>query len=651
VAISGELPVPVEYGSSSSRAGGRPDPTQVNTLVDLYRSHQQRIYRYCLALLRNPDDAEDATQETFTRAAPFLPNLPGDLSAYLTTVARNICCDVVRARARRSVPIETVPLADRKVSPERQSVDWDVVRRMWRQLSPSERLLFAYTFAGYKYEEIANRTGMSRPSVSVGLARARRRLRDLAAATGTLALLPLGLRRLLERLVRRANAAASSAQTTVLGMADQVGLVVTSLLAGLFVVSASAPAAQLPMTAATAQRPAGVADPTIQSAATTTVPVPAAHLAPTGGAARTTGTTHQSGSSVPQLPGGASWLLPGAEATPVNSGINQTAASPNYPSDHTVLVAGTITDGCVAGPSCAALFRTTDAGVSWSRLAYLTYKDGLILLPPTYPTDPAIFMLVPYVGLEESPSGDGTFNRVIPGISNAAIAPWSPPGQDEVAGIAGNALQIYPPEATTPASTATLPANFVAGSVVFTAPDVVAVGGWMGAAGGPLAVSGVGAVTLCPLSGACGPAVTLPGSTGVAPILGATPSVATDHVVVATMPTGAYISRDSGRSFTLALPAPSGTAFQTGSVGEGPAGPRILLSTARTPQRPKLVILSSDDLGQSFTGITGNLDSISNLVGTAAYPDGTILAALGSDAQNRFALRQTTGNGTWIIPS
>jgi len=651
VAISGELPLPVEYGSSSSRPGVRPDPTQVNTLVDLYRSHQQRIYRYCLALLRNPDDAEDATQETFTRAAPFLPNLPGDLSAYLTTVARNICCDVVRARARGSVPIETVPLADRKVSPERQSVDWDVVRRMWRQLSPSERLLFAYTFAGYKYEEIANRTGMSRPSVSVGLARARRRLRDLAAATGTLGLLPLGLRRLLERLGRRANALASSAQTTVLGMADQVGLVVTGLLSGLFAISASAPAAMPPMAVVAAQRPAAVADPVIQPVAVTTAPVLAARLAPTGRAAHTSGTSQQSGSSVPQLPGGASSLLPGAEATPLDSHINQTAASPDYPSDHTVVVAGTVSVGCVGGPPCEALFRTTDAGASWSRLAYLTYQDGPILLPPTYPTDPAIFMLVPNTGLEESPTGDGNFSRVLPGISSAAIAPWSPPDQDEVAGIAGNTLQIYPPGATAPASTTALPANFVAGSVAFTAPDMVAVGGWMGAAGGPFAVSGVGAVTLCPLSGACAPAVTLPGSSGVAPILGATPGVATDHLVVATSPTGAYISRDSGRSFTLALPAPSGTAFQTGTVGEGPVGPRILLSTASTPQRPQVVVLSSDNLGQSFTAITGNLDSISTLIGTAAYPDGTILAALGSDAQNRFALRQTTGNGTWINPS
>jgi RNA polymerase sigma factor (sigma-70 family) len=643
VAISGELPFPVETVNGGARDRGRGDTGQVNTLVDLYRRHQQRIYRYCLALLRNPDDAEDATQETFTRAAPFLPNLPGDLSAYLTTVARNICCDVVRARARRSVPIDNIPLADRKVSPERQSVDWDVVRRMWRQLSPAERQLFAYTFAGYKYEEIASRTGMSRPSVSVGLARARRRLRDLATATGTLALLPLGIRRMLERLARRTNATLSTAQATVAGLADQVGVVLAGLVSGLFVLSSTTPAQPAMAVASVARHGAGTG-PVVagvqlgaQSAATGAV-----HLA--SGAQPPT--RHRAGAATPQLPVPTS-LVPGDGATPFDTGVFSVAASPNYPSDHTLFISGAIVrKGCLGqGPTCQGLFRSRDGGADWTRLTPPGYEEGPILLPPTFPTDPAIFMLVPGVGLEESADGGNTITGTIPGVTAASIAPWSPPGQDEIAALTGNSVAIYAAGATAPTSTAVLPAGFSAygGQIAFTAPGSVAVAGTV-----PSAASGVvGAVTLCPLSGACAPPVLLPGSSSWPTALATSPKVASDHLVAALYGTGTYVSRDGGASFALALTPPTDAAFQTLSVGEGPSGPRIVVSSAWMVDQP-VVVWMSDTLGQSFTDITGNLGATSDLVGTAEYPDGTIVAALMADATNHFALRQSTGNATWI---
>ena len=50
-------------------------------LVDLYRRHERRIFRLCRAYLMNPADAEDATQETFMRAAGRLGSLSGDVGA------------------------------------------------------------------------------------------------------------------------------------------------------------------------------------------------------------------------------------------------------------------------------------------------------------------------------------------------------------------------------------------------------------------------------------------------------------------------------------------------------------------------------------------------------------------------------------------
>jgi RNA polymerase sigma factor (sigma-70 family) len=636
VAIAGELPLPVESGG-----GAVPGPTQVNNLVDLYRHHQQRIYRYCLALLRNPDDAEDATQETFTRAAPFLPNLPGDLSAYLTTVARNICCDVVRARSRRPVPLENVPLADRRVSPERQSVDWDVVRRMWRQLSPAERLLFAYTFAGYKYEEIATRTGMSRPSVSVGLARARRRLRDLAAATGTLALLPVAVRRLLERLARRANNTAASAQAALVGVVDQVGVAAVGLLSGLFAISAAGPALAAPAFAPVASRqPAALEGAGVEQAATATEQAPAQRLEP----AKRGGPTPPAASILPPAAAPVGAVIPGATATPDQTSVRTLAASPGFPSDHIVFVTGTVQDGsCVNGQACPALFRSGDAGASWTRLSMLTYQPGLVLLPPHYPADPAFFVVERYRGLEESPTGDGTFTWTVPGVVAAAIAPWSPSRHAQLAAVVGDSVQLYAEGNNAARPGPALPPGFVAYDIAFSAPDTVVVSGVTPNASGGLS----SVVAACPLSGACPMAAVLPASGGGAPALAVSANVASDHVVTAMGQDGLYVSRDGGRSFALVARPPADRVFSTATVGTGPLGPRIVVSSDTT--RP--TVLYSDDLGQTFVDATGNLDAGARVIGMAAFPDGTLLAGLLSEVRDNFGLRVSSGGGRWINPA
>jgi RNA polymerase sigma factor (sigma-70 family) len=66
----------------------------------LYRHHHQEIYRYCLAILRNPEDAEDALQSTMTAA---LRSLPGEereieLRPWLFRVAHNEAITLARRR-------------------------------------------------------------------------------------------------------------------------------------------------------------------------------------------------------------------------------------------------------------------------------------------------------------------------------------------------------------------------------------------------------------------------------------------------------------------------------------------------------------------------------------------------------------------------
>jgi RNA polymerase sigma-70 factor (ECF subfamily) len=66
----------------------------------LMRRHQRRIYRLALHLLRDPAEAEDATQETFVRAYGALERFDGRSEAFtwIYRIAVNLSLNVIRAR-------------------------------------------------------------------------------------------------------------------------------------------------------------------------------------------------------------------------------------------------------------------------------------------------------------------------------------------------------------------------------------------------------------------------------------------------------------------------------------------------------------------------------------------------------------------------
>src|SRR6266508_375921 len=75
------------------------DPAQIVS------EHRSRIYRYLLSMARDPQTAEDLTQETFLRALRGLGSLrePAALVSWLYRLATNVFLDRVRAEARRTL--------------------------------------------------------------------------------------------------------------------------------------------------------------------------------------------------------------------------------------------------------------------------------------------------------------------------------------------------------------------------------------------------------------------------------------------------------------------------------------------------------------------------------------------------------------------
>ncbi|HKQ17089.1 MAG TPA: RNA polymerase sigma factor, partial [Solirubrobacterales bacterium] len=83
---------------------------------EIFRTHHQELYRYCLAILRDRDDAEDALQATMAAA---LRSLPGEgrhieVRPWLFRVAHNEAISILR---RRRDEVGEEELADRAAPP------------------------------------------------------------------------------------------------------------------------------------------------------------------------------------------------------------------------------------------------------------------------------------------------------------------------------------------------------------------------------------------------------------------------------------------------------------------------------------------------------------------------------------------------------
>ena len=140
----------------------------------LFDEHGAAVYRFAVAMLRHPQDAEDVLQETFLKLLRHLRSGGASINvkAWLFTVAANAARDRLRRRTRW---IPWAPAHDVAVPPPALD-DEDGRRRAVRlaldALSARDRLLLALRAQGFSYREIGAASGIRVSSVGRLLARA-----------------------------------------------------------------------------------------------------------------------------------------------------------------------------------------------------------------------------------------------------------------------------------------------------------------------------------------------------------------------------------------------------------------------------------------------------------------------------------------------
>ena len=124
-----------------------------DSFAQLYEANVERVYRYLLARLSEPADAEDVTAEVFIRAMKALPSYKPrgiPLIAWLFRIAHNLAVNHVKKRARRKETV-LVDSAAADGGPEQRALDrvrfGDVTRAMG-DLTNLQRQVIHLRFAG-----------------------------------------------------------------------------------------------------------------------------------------------------------------------------------------------------------------------------------------------------------------------------------------------------------------------------------------------------------------------------------------------------------------------------------------------------------------------------------------------------------------------
>ncbi|NMR21375.1 RNA polymerase sigma factor [Cellulomonas fimi] len=163
-----------------SRSGARRrlhNVTVREPFENVVATHGATVLRVCRAVV-GPVDADDAWAETFLAALRAYPELPVDanVEAWLVTIAHRKAIDVVRAAARRAVPVERLP--DRPAGQVTDGRDLDLWTALARLPTKQRQAVAYHHLGGLPYLEIAALLGGSadaaRRAAADGIATLRR---------------------------------------------------------------------------------------------------------------------------------------------------------------------------------------------------------------------------------------------------------------------------------------------------------------------------------------------------------------------------------------------------------------------------------------------------------------------------------------------
>ena len=163
--------------------------------TQLLESNRDRVYSHALYVVRDPEDAQDVTQDTFVRLWHNFGNIdPGKAPGWLMRVTHNLCIDLIRRRQSQrdnfGFPdpdaLEMLPARGFGPDPaEKLQLDQrqQALLEAMETLPPDTRsVMVMHYFQGMKLHEIAEVLDKTVSALKVQIHRARKALRLVLTA-------------------------------------------------------------------------------------------------------------------------------------------------------------------------------------------------------------------------------------------------------------------------------------------------------------------------------------------------------------------------------------------------------------------------------------------------------------------------------------
>jgi len=158
-----------------------PRPRSDRAFERLYQRHVGDVYRYALAVMRNPTDAEDVTQTTFLNAYRSYVekgSRPEKPQNWLIAIAHNVCRQRFRQTSRRPAEVSFEDDIADTVADDQAPTGEDIKRALGHLAFNQRAALVMRELEGRSYAEIADILEISTSAVETLIFRARRALRE-----------------------------------------------------------------------------------------------------------------------------------------------------------------------------------------------------------------------------------------------------------------------------------------------------------------------------------------------------------------------------------------------------------------------------------------------------------------------------------------
>lgn len=146
----------------------------------LYHSYANKVYRFCLRMLGDQEQAEDAFQETFMRVYESRETFHGNnFAAWLFVIARNTCYNYIRSRKEQIPFEETYHAGVAKPDNIEVGIKPQIDKAIASLPLPLREAFILREYEDFSYQQIADSLGVELSLVKVRIHRARILLRKM----------------------------------------------------------------------------------------------------------------------------------------------------------------------------------------------------------------------------------------------------------------------------------------------------------------------------------------------------------------------------------------------------------------------------------------------------------------------------------------